>query len=690
MRIAYFSPLNPKPSGISDYSEALLPHLLSCGIDLDVFVDDYKPSLPLRHENLRFRNWRQFQEDHQAGCYDSVLYHIGNNPFHVYIYDLAVRIPGILVMHEFNIHYLLADLTISRGDWDGYFREVEYNSGPAAAEKAKRIPSGDVLPDYDLIPMNRRLLENSNGAIVHSDYMVRLIKQSGYKLPVSKIAHGADIPVINEKEARRKLASLSGLPIDDADIVIGVFGFLKPYKRISETLLAFSRIHQAFPNSFLILGGAEHPNYPLKPLIEELHLQNFVSILGYIPVDTFVEGIAACDICINLRYPTAGETSGSFLRALGLGKPSIVSDIGSFQDVPDDVAMRIPSGIREVEWLYEYLKLLIEDSDLRKAIGARARYFASEHCAWPIVADQYVSLLKQMATTHASVETPVPSETIAAAPSGNHKSPLMSIEELEDYIVGFTQASPLMEEYALVHLKRLVQTVQVTPAGGPDDRVLEMGCYMQMTPALRVYSGYGEVRGAYYGDAGGVVHQKAVSSEGEIFECEVDLFDAEKDRYPYPDGYFQTILCCELLEHLALDPMHMMAEINRILSLGGHLVLSTPNICSYRSVNAVLYGYHPGLFQAYIKPKADGTVDPRHSREYAPREMTVLMEASGFQVRLLETGNYAKPDDNVPAIKQMLKSIQCSLELRGDVIYCVGQKTGPVLDRLPKEFYYPS
>ena len=689
MRLAYFSPLNPKPSGISDYSEALLPHLLSCGMELDVFVDDYKPSLPLRHENLRFRNWRQFEEDHQAGRYDSVLYHIGNNPYHIYIYDLAVRIPGILVLHEFNIHYLFADATITRQDWEGYIREVEYNAGPAAADKARRIPSGEAVPDYTLIPMNRRLLENSQGAIVHSDYMVRLIKQSGYKLPVCKIPHGVEIPDIDEKEARRKLASLSVLPLDDAAIVIGVFGFLKPYKRIRETLLAFSRIHREFPNSYLILGGEEHPDYPLKPLIDELRLQNSVRILGYIPVNTFVEGLAACDMCINLRYPTAGETSGSFLRALGLGKPSIVSDIGSFQDMPEDVAIRIPAGNKEVDWLYEYMKLLIEDSGLRLAISARARDFASAHCAWPVVANQYVSFLKQMATAYAPADTPVSGVMISTAPSGNHTSPRMSIEELEDYIVGFSQATPLMEEYALVHLKRLIHTVQITPPGGPDDRVLEMGCYMQMTPALRAYSGYGEVRGAYFGDLGDVAHQKAVSITGEIFECEVDLFNAEKDRYPYPDGQFQTILCCELLEHLAFDPMHMMAEINRILAHGGHLVLSTPNICSYRSVNAVLYGYHPGLFQAYIKPKEDGTVDPRHSREYAPREIAGLMEAAGFQVRLLETGNYAKPDENLPVIQQMLMSIQCSQELRGDVIYCVGQKTGPVRDRWPKGFYYP-
>ena len=65
--------------------------------------------------------------------------------------------------------------------------------------------------------------------------------------------------------------------------------------------------------------------------------------------------------------------------------------------------------------------------------------------------------------------------------------------------------------------------------------------------------------------------------------------------------------------------MHLMAEINRILKPGGHLVLTTPNIVSTRALAAILQGYHPGFFPAYIKPKQPGAeVDPRHAREYAP------------------------------------------------------------------------
>ena len=154
-----------------------------------------------------------------------------------------------------------------------------------------------------------------------------------------------------------------------------------------------------------------------------------------------------------------------------------------------------------------------------------------------------------------------------------------------------------------------------------------MGSYLQITPALKTRLGYGEVRGCYYGPAGKVDQRSVTSSRRRAsFNATLDLFDAEKDRFPYADGYFSTVLCCELVEHLTEDPMHMMAEINRILKPGGHLVLTTPNIGSLRAIAAILAGYHPGFFPAYIRPRAEGEEpEARHNREYTPREIALLL-----------------------------------------------------------------
>ena len=74
MRIAFFSPLPPARSGIADYSQTLLEALAPLA-SLDVFSDAPTGFDPSR--------------------YDAILYQIGNNGFHDFVYHAALRYPGI-------------------------------------------------------------------------------------------------------------------------------------------------------------------------------------------------------------------------------------------------------------------------------------------------------------------------------------------------------------------------------------------------------------------------------------------------------------------------------------------------------------------------------------------------------------------------------------------------------------------
>jgi SAM-dependent methyltransferase len=171
----------------------------------------------------------------------------------------------------------------------------------------------------------------------------------------------------------------------------------------------------------------------------------------------------------------------------------------------------------------------------------------------------------------------------------------------------------------------------------------------------------------------------------------VDLFDAEKDAYPYEDGHFDTVLCCELVEHLYHDPMHMMSEINRILKPGGHLMLTTPNITNLRALLAVLEAWHPGFFHTFVKPNPDGSFDPRHNREYAPRDIHLMFPAAGFEVQRMETGWFHEPDAvDRRRNQQMIALLRArgdTVALREDCMYVIGRKTGPVRDRWPHGLY---
>jgi len=318
--------------------------------------------------------------------------------------------------------------------------------------------------------------------------------------------------------------------------------------------------------------------------------------------------------------------------------------------------------------------------DVRRALGARARAWVETECAWPTVAKKYAQFLEQIANGRV-ITSPPPS---VAEPV--RESSRVTVDP--EYILSWSPDSAA-KSYIETHLTRLEKTLAITPPGGPGDRILEMGAYLQITPALQARLGYGEVRACYYGRAGKVEHRTQRSSEGEEFSCDIELFDAEKDGFAYDDEYFSTVLCCELLEHLTEDPMHMMSEINRILKPGGHLVLTTPNIGSLRAIGAILEGYHPGFFPAYIRPPEDGAeAEARHNREYTPKEIVLLLLDSGFEVTLLETGPFREePKPEYAWVKHLLERYELAQELRGDGIYAVGRKTGPVRERYPAWLY---
>src|SRR5205085_3591713 len=236
-------PLPPAKSGIADYSQTLLDHLRRL-VEVEAFSD----------ENGRF----------DAARFDIALYHIGNNPYHGFAYETALRHPGVVVMHESNLHHLIADITIKRGDWDAYLRECEYAGGAKALEFAERVRRLEVGPDYEGVPMTRRLLESARGVIVHSRHMETEMRAAGYTGPVAVIPHGAWIPEADRNAYRHKIG------LDEQTPLAGIFGFLKPYKRISESLRAFRRLARLTPNVKMILVGEPHPEFPIEPMIRSL------------------------------------------------------------------------------------------------------------------------------------------------------------------------------------------------------------------------------------------------------------------------------------------------------------------------------------------------------------------------------------------------------------------------------------
>jgi SAM-dependent methyltransferase len=256
-----------------------------------------------------------------------------------------------------------------------------------------------------------------------------------------------------------------------------------------------------------------------------------------------------------------------------------------------------------------------------------------------------------------------------------HVPPANRSDEIQAFLRSLDQRDEGARTYLEIHMRRIARTLTLTPPPFRTGRALELGTYMHMAPALGQVFGYGEVRGAYFGPLG-KSESKAVTVKGrEVFRCTVDLFDAERDRFPYEDETFDLVLACEMFEHMLHDPMHMLLETNRVLTDGGAMILTTPNVASYTGVARVLeQSANPQLYSKYPDPRGEfAETEIPHVREYTPQELGEAMTFAGFEVESLFTEII--PGYNCDLwVKDFLARNKYSTALRGEQTYCVARK----------------
>jgi len=342
----------PESSGIADYSALLVPAL---------------------HEHLDVSVVRRGAKRPPRGV-DLSVYHIGNNPeAHGWILDALRRTPGLVVLHDFVLHHLVAGVTIGRRDGHGYLDAMEREHGVVGRLLGhgvldKRLPPlWEARPEE--FPLAGEVLSLATGLVVHSHYVEDRARAAGYDGPIARVPHPA------WPDPGVAAAQIAGDPL------IGAFGNVNQSKRVPQLLEAFARVRAEHPGARLLLVGATSPGFDLERRLQRLGLDGEGLVReGYVDEPRLWALMKACDVHVSLRSPTMGETSGTAIRALTLGKPLVVSDVGWFAELPAGVALRVAPGDEEVAELTAALQLLAERSDVRATMGAAALELATgEH-----------------------------------------------------------------------------------------------------------------------------------------------------------------------------------------------------------------------------------------------------------------------------------------------------------------------
>jgi glycosyltransferase involved in cell wall biosynthesis len=364
LRLDLVSPLPPVRTGIADYTVDLLPELdRRCDVRL-VRVDGQEVAREI------VERWRPVPMDAIGEGGRIPFYQMGNNLHHERILELALERPGLLTLHDLFLHHLLIERTLARGEIEPYREWLAFDhglEGAAVAEPPRWGAYGTAC--LFALPCHRRLVQSQRGVLVHSEWARRQLLDEMPDLAVRVVP--MPMPLGSEPDVEARAAARRRWGIPESAAVIGSFGFQTPIKRTEVVIAALARpeLHDAH----LLVVGAVARELDLESAASAHGVADRVHVTGFLERQALAEAMAAADLCVNLRYPTAGETSASLLRLLAAGRPTLVSDYAQFTDLPRDCVAHVPIGDGEVEAIATLARSLLSDRAALHALGRRAR-----------------------------------------------------------------------------------------------------------------------------------------------------------------------------------------------------------------------------------------------------------------------------------------------------------------------------
>ena len=432
MKIDYFSPLPPVPSGISDYSVDLLPHLRERARVRVVRLpgQPVAPEIVERFRPVTFEDLEAEPSGEPASADDPPvpLYQMGNNWRHKPVLERAWRHPGVLVLHDVVLHHLLLDVSLGPDGLGGdaglthYVERLTRDHGWMGAPVARTKFWGGYgdAPTF-AFPSHRTLLRRQRGVLVHSAWAAEMVREEslgegsaaeGGEIRIRAVPMGVPLPPPVDPEQGREFRRRHDVP--ESAPVIGAFGFQTPIKRTLSALSALTDPRLA--EAHLLIVGEVSEALDLEAEARTAGVAERVHVTGYVDLEDFARALAAADVAVNLRYPTAGETSASLLRILAAGLPAVVSDYAQFTDLPDGLVAKVPLGDAEREALVETLSGLLADRARLAGMGEAAREHVRRHHDPGRAAAAVVDACRQWATEEPPGDAPpsVPSPTSIA------------------------------------------------------------------------------------------------------------------------------------------------------------------------------------------------------------------------------------------------------------------------------------
>jgi hypothetical protein len=326
VNIQWLCPLDQDKTEIGRYSNILMPHLKEA-FSLDLVSDVMQV-----HEELE-------SDRHIKGMSPINIYNLGNSYLHCNILSLALKEPGVVILHDVS----LLELSLAYARENRAFDLTEMVRDEYGIQAGNTIDAlysdrtyewhGQSQEQYDNFvtssPLFETFIKNAHGVVVHSEYAYRHVT-SKYDGPVIKL----NLPYVPGRE--EAVAREQAPPYN-----IVFCGHAGPNRRLQQFITAWSKVSK--PEYFrLSLYGNIGKADELISHAGEFGLSGYIEIVGFVEEEVLENAILESHLALNLRFPTMGEASASQLRYWSGSIPSMVCDIGWYGEVPDNVVLKVP------------------------------------------------------------------------------------------------------------------------------------------------------------------------------------------------------------------------------------------------------------------------------------------------------------------------------------------------------------
>ena len=263
-------------------------------------------------------------------------------------------------------------------------------AGPAAVP----IPVVTLSKDRFELALNRSVVRQADGFIVHSDYVGDNIRRvRGSSSHVGLVPHGAerrwhDKPL---DEARREL----GLPESWArGFLLASFGGVQAHKRVDRVLEGLALARERRQDVHLVMvGNVCSESLDARLEAKRLGVEDAVHFAGFAPEEEVFQWLHAADAAINLRGPTSGGSSGGIFQSFAFGRPVLASNAAEQAELPASCTLRVPLGDGEVESIADHLIELAGNAERLAELQAAAREFVDTEAHWSLCAKRYAGYL---------------------------------------------------------------------------------------------------------------------------------------------------------------------------------------------------------------------------------------------------------------------------------------------------------